>query len=88
MPINELAHAHAGGPASIFLYCFNFTTRVTPALIGGASHGDELAYIFGAPIADGIEPFLSVFSKVDKAFSEIVMKYWANFIKTGFEELL
>jgi len=91
MPVNELAYAHAGGPANIFLYCFNYTSRSVgdrgggsaPAAAGGASHGDELSYVFGAPIADGIDPFLSVYTKADKAFSEIVMKYWANFIKTG-----
>lgn len=42
-------------------------------------------YALGAPVGDGIDPFPSVsFSRHDRLVSETVMKYWTNFIKTGY----
>ena len=91
MPINELARVHArgGGASSLYIYCFNYTSRSTvnnaPRWhpLSGSGHGDDLAYIFGAPINEGIDPFIASYSKTDRAVSETVMKYWENFIKTG-----
>jgi Carboxylesterase family len=86
-----------------YLYCFGFPTRfdVYPRWADGV-HGDDLAYVFGAPLAGlggattggaipvgwagglpTIEPFPSIFTRADRSISELVMRYWASFIRTG-----
>lgn len=50
---------------------------------GGGAHGDDLMFVFGAPLTDGLEPFPSVYGRADRALSETVLKYWTNFIRTG-----
>jgi len=53
---------------------------------GGAVtlHSEDLAYAFGAPLVDGLAPFSSSgFSRADRVFSELVLRYWTNFVKTG-----
>lgn len=44
--------------------------------------GEELAYVFGAPLAE-VGPFPRTFSAKERLLSEATMKYWANFAKTG-----
>jgi len=86
MPIIELARSHSGTvPPSLYLYCFNYTSRSTTGEfpLSGGGNEDDLAYVFGAPINEGIDPFESTYSKTDRTVSETVMKYWENFIKTG-----
>lgn len=50
---------------------------------GGAGHGDDLAYIFAAPITDGVDPFPDAYTKYEKSFTENIVRYWIHFIKTG-----
>lgn len=95
VPAFEVGLYHAAvSSAKTFLYCFNFTTiaagrtdstaKVTEsAHREGAWHGDDLTYIFAAPITDGIDPFPSVYTKQQKTFAEEILKFWINFIKTG-----
>lgn len=51
----------------------------------GCIHGQDLAYVFGAPLVAGTQ--LSFFSKnysrAESLLSEAVMSYWTNFAKTG-----
>ena len=54
----------------------------------GCLHGEELAYLFGAPLAvhllgRSIGHFPSNFSKSEVTLSEAVMTYWINFAKYG-----
>jgi len=47
-------------------------------------HSEDLAYAFGAPLVDGLGPFSSSgFTRADRVFSEFVLRYWTNFMKTG-----
>lgn len=81
-PVIELAQRHvACNAASTFLYSF-VRDRET---VGNGSHGqgDELSSVFGAPLADGIDPFGSRFYEEEKRLSEVVMTYWVNFIRSG-----
>lgn len=75
------ARLHA---APTYLYTFSYPGRMDnfPKWANGI-HGDEMAFVFGAPLTDGNEPFTSVFSKTDKALAETVLRYWTNFAKTG-----
>lgn len=86
-----------------FLFCFDYPTRFDgyPRWTDGI-HGEDLAYVFGAPltILDGlstggrnpkswtgsgttISPFSSTFTAADRYMSELVMGYWAGFIRNG-----
>jgi len=63
--------------------------RVTTAAAGSSAtsstpYSEDMSYAFGAPITDGLDPFSATsYSRGDKLFSETVLKYWTNFIKTG-----
>ena len=49
----------------------------------GAVHGEELPYIFGAPLVEGFAHFLENFTKSEISLSESIMLFVANFAKTG-----
>ncbi|CAG0897016.1 unnamed protein product [Darwinula stevensoni] len=51
----------------------------------GCVHGEELAYVFGAPLVDGggMDPFPGNFSRNEQGLSLATIGWWANFVKTG-----
>ncbi|XP_051025110.1 carboxylesterase 4A [Acomys russatus] len=71
-------HRDAGFP----VYLYEFKHHAPSSLIikprkNIADHGDELSYIFGSPFSKG------TFKRKEKEFSLQMMKYWANFARTG-----
>ena len=92
LPVPDAARTHASLNGSrAFLYCFRHPTRFDayPRWAEGV-HGDDLAYVFGAPLVPptdggggGVEPFPSAFTRADRALSETVIRYWTNFMRTG-----
>lgn len=67
-----------------YLYSFSYSTQAEnyPGWSSGV-HGDELAYVFGAPLVDGISPFPASYTKSECMLSEAVMRYWSNFAYSG-----
>lgn len=49
----------------------------------GAIHGEELAYVFGAPLVGGFNHFGLNYTMEEVLLSELVMIYWTNFAWTG-----
>lgn len=49
----------------------------------GTIHGEELPYIFGAPLVGGFSHFGLNYTKEEQFLSELVMTLWTNFAKTG-----
>lgn len=49
----------------------------------GCIHGEDLPYIFGAPLVGGFNHFTRNYTKTEISLSEVVMYYWANFVRTG-----
>jgi len=93
-PTIDLAARHAvcgRSPSGTFLYSFGLTPETD---CGGARrrhHPDLLAYVFGAPLAEGLDPFPPTASDEigdERRTAETVMTYWANFIRTGFEIII
>ena len=97
-PTIDLAAGHAAcgrSPADTFLYTFGLTPETDcggrrQVAAGGRRrrHVDLLAYVFGAPLADGLDPFPPTAADElddERRTAETVMSYWANFIRTGFE---
>jgi Carboxylesterase family len=61
--------------------------RSTATVAAGGGYKRDLAYVFGAPLADGIDPFATtnyVYTEADRKLSRTVLTYWTNFIRTGF----
>lgn len=49
----------------------------------GSVHGEELPYVFGAPIVDGFGHFPHNYTKSEIALAESMMLLVANFARTG-----
>ncbi|XP_069822445.1 fatty acyl-CoA hydrolase precursor, medium chain-like isoform X2 [Dendropsophus ebraccatus] len=48
-----------------------------------ADHGDELFFVIGAPFLEGDVLFAGASTEEEEVLSKVVMKYWANFARTG-----
>jgi neuroligin len=53
----------------------------------GTVHGEDLPYVFGAPLIDGFSHFPRNYTKSEIALSEAIMIYWSNFVRTGYVAL-
>ena len=49
----------------------------------GTVHGEDLPYVFGAPLVEGFSHFPKNYTKSEVALSEAVMIFWSNFARTG-----
>uniref|UniRef100_A0A8C6W7P5 Carboxylic ester hydrolase n=1 Tax=Nannospalax galili TaxID=1026970 RepID=A0A8C6W7P5_NANGA len=70
-------HRDAGFPVYLYEYAHHTSGIIVKPRTDGADHGDELSYIFGSPFSKGSS------TAEEKAFSLQMMKYWANFARTG-----
>nr|CAI5845122.1 unnamed protein product [Callosobruchus analis] len=71
------------GPKTFF-YVFDYQTKEGdyPQRMGTV-HGEELPYIFGAPLVDGFSHFPKNYTRAELALSESFIIYVANFARTG-----
>ncbi len=76
VPVYRLAQAldKLGGVA--YVYRFNRSSPKNTASGIGASHGEDIPYVFGNANSEG-------YAAADKKISETMMKYWVQFAKTG-----
>lgn len=49
----------------------------------GTVHGEDLPYVFGAPLVEGFSHFPRNYTKSEVALSEAIMIFWSNFARTG-----
>ncbi|CAO1394324.1 unnamed protein product, partial [Diamesa hyperborea] len=49
----------------------------------GTVHGEDLPFVFGAPLVEGFSHFPKNYTKSEIALSEAIMIYWSNFVRTG-----
>ncbi|XP_019616076.1 PREDICTED: neuroligin-4, X-linked-like [Branchiostoma belcheri] len=86
VPIVEVANLHStkNTESSTYMYSYSYKAINTPnPKWVGAVHGDELPFVFGAPVAPrGIFQQLN-FTKGESMMSVAMMTYWSNFAKTG-----
>lgn len=69
------------GKGRVYIYYFNHRPPYpdVPFFKGvGATHGAELAYVFGNPAEQRMR-----FTETDRALSEAIMTYWTDFAKRG-----
>ncbi|XP_060809551.1 neuroligin-4, Y-linked-like [Amyelois transitella] len=71
-------------PTKTFFYVFDYQTKdgFYPQRMG-AVHGEELPYVFGAPLVDGFGHFPQNYTKSEVALSESMMLFVANFARSG-----
>lgn len=53
----------------------------------GCIHGEELPYVFGAPLVSGMMHFPRNYTKAEVLLSEATILYWSNFARTGYEQV-
>lgn len=85
-PTVELAREHAVcAGATTFLFGFDSVGALSSSSRSwqSAAGPSEMAYVFGAPLADGIDPFGTTYVEQDKTLSETVLSYWTSFVRTG-----
>ncbi|GBP64361.1 Neuroligin-1 [Eumeta japonica] len=83
-PIVLTADTHSALRRNSYLYVFDYQTKYGDyPQRQGCIHGEELPYIFGAPLVGGLAHFPKNYTKAEVALSESVMLYWGNFAKTG-----
>ncbi|XP_073980560.1 neuroligin 3 isoform X1 [Rhodnius prolixus] len=83
-PIVHTADLHSSTRRNSFLYVFDYQTRFGDyQQRQGCVHGEELAYVFGAPLVGGMSHFARNYTKAEILLSEATMTYWSNFARTG-----
>uniref|UniRef100_A0A8C4MTN7 Carboxylic ester hydrolase n=1 Tax=Equus asinus asinus TaxID=83772 RepID=A0A8C4MTN7_EQUAS len=94
VPIITLARLHRDAGASTYVYEFqyrpSFSSVMRPKTVMW-DHGDELFSLFGAPFLKGDGSLQNLFisfptggaSEEEIKLSKMVMKFWANFARTG-----
>lgn len=78
-------HQYPGQSGHCYFYVFDYQTKDGdyPQRMGTV-HGEELPYVFGAPLVDGFSHFPQNYTKSEIALSEAVITYWTNFARTGY----
>ena len=77
--VNEFANRYAETGNNVYMYYFKYRSRANPwPSWTGVMHGDEINYIFGEPFDTSKEYYPQ-----ERELSQRMMKYWANFAKTG-----
>jgi carboxylesterase type B len=85
-PLIRTALRHSHFKKRTFLYEFAYGTERGdyPANLG-CVHGDDLSYLFGAPLVPGMQlsAFNNNFNKHETALSELSISYISNFVRSG-----
>lgn len=85
-PAIQVGLSHAKQSRGTFFYTFNHQTEngdYSPRL--GCIHGQDLAYIFGAPLVSGtlLSWFPENYTRAEVALAENYIRLFTNFAKTG-----
>ncbi|XP_055936157.1 neuroligin-4, X-linked-like isoform X3 [Argiope bruennichi] len=84
-PMLKAGNYHSMSHASkTFFYVFDHQTEesdYSPRM--GCVSGEELNYIFGAPLVSSLSHFSTNYTRSEYSLARAVMTYWSNFAKTG-----
>ncbi|KAG7199388.1 hypothetical protein KM043_014019 [Ampulex compressa] len=78
----EIDVLEEGNSSSIGLPCRSLIVSQDPPKVGSV-HGEELPFVFGAPLVNGFGHFPRNYTKSEVALSESIVQYFANFVRTG-----
>jgi acetylcholinesterase len=77
--VNEFAQRYAEEGNNVYMYLYSHRSKNNPwPRWTGVMHADEINYVFGEPL----NPELGYLEE-EKEFSRRIMRYWANFARTG-----
>ncbi|GFW00490.1 neuroligin-1 [Trichonephila clavipes] len=83
-PLIRTGNYHSKTKGKTYFYVFGYQTENGDyPQRHGAIIGEDLPYLFGAPLVGGLAHFRQNYSKPEIALSEAVMSYWINFAKSG-----
>ncbi|XP_015266578.1 PREDICTED: pyrethroid hydrolase Ces2e-like isoform X2 [Gekko japonicus] len=86
VPSVETARSHRDSGAPVYFYEFQHRPTMfkdTKPDFVKADHGDELFLVFGFPFLNNTSVSFSDNAEDEKQLSKTIMKYWANFARTG-----
>ncbi|GAB6020561.1 Acetylcholinesterase [Chamberlinius hualienensis] len=77
--VNEFAYRYAQTGNNVYMYYFTHRSTRNPwPKWMGVMHGDEVNFVFGEPLNMSKQ-----YQMAEVEFSRTMMRYWANFAKTG-----
>lgn len=77
--VNEFAHRYAETGNNVYMYYYKHRSVISPwPSWAGVIHGDEISFVFGEPLNPGKN-----YAPQEIELSKRMMRYWANFAKTG-----
>lgn len=77
--VNEFAHRYAETGNNVYMYYFMHRSSAIPwPSWTGVMHADEISYVFGEPLNPEKR-----YTPEEVDLSKRIMRYWANFAKTG-----
>ncbi|GIY48882.1 neuroligin-1 [Caerostris extrusa] len=83
-PLIRTGNFHSKTKSKTYFYVFGYQTENGDfSQRHGAVHGEDLAYLFGAPLVTTLSHFPRNFTRQEASLSEVVMTYWINFAKSG-----
>lgn len=83
-PVVHTADLHSAEHRNSYLYVYDYQTKNGDyPQRQGCIHGEELTYVFGAPLVGGLNHFVKNYTKSEMLLSETTMIYWSNFARTG-----
>ncbi|CAL1270996.1 unnamed protein product [Larinioides sclopetarius] len=83
-PLIRTGNYHSKTNSKTYFYVFGYQTENGDyPQRHGAIHGEDLAYLFGAPLVGTLSHFPRNYTKAEMSLSEAVMSYWINFAKSG-----
>ncbi|XP_060876698.1 neuroligin-4, X-linked-like [Metopolophium dirhodum] len=83
-PVINTADLHSANRRNSYLFVFDYQTKYGDyQQRQGCIHGEELPYIFGAPLVGGLMHFPRNYTKSEVLLSEAAVIYWSNFARTG-----
>ncbi|XP_056384350.1 fatty acyl-CoA hydrolase precursor, medium chain-like [Hyla sarda] len=86
VPAVKVAKYHRDMGLPVFLYEYQHPSSIMshgrPDFVK-ADHGDELSFVFGGPFLRDGEFFAGHVTDEEKILSRTIMRYWANFARTG-----
>ncbi|XP_062829138.1 cocaine esterase [Anolis carolinensis] len=86
LPSVRAARAHRDSGAPVYFYEFQHRPSIfrdtKPAFVK-ADHGDEVAFVLGTPFLSSKDSPLGEYTEEEKRLSKTVMRYWANFARSG-----
>ncbi|GFY40334.1 neuroligin-4, X-linked [Trichonephila inaurata madagascariensis] len=97
-PIIRVGSFHSGNPRDTYQYSTSSSSREKKSFFYvfghqseygdyssrlGAVTGEDVAYVFGAPLVTSLSHFANNYTKAETTLSEILMLQWTNFAKYG-----